>query len=137
MHRLRLAALTLPIAACSCEADPRDLRPPVELVERIEAQLAGRPCFGALNRWERHYGYGMGGDHRSPDRGVERNRITFTFVQAGIYGFRPRRLIESAREGLGIDERQMRFAFGEYDVPTRRLTVHGCGWNQDPDPAPS
>jgi len=133
-----LIGLMLLSPACTRETDPRDLRPATELVDRIEARLAGRPCIGALDRWERHYGYGLGGDHRSPDQGVERDRITFAFVQAGIYGFRSRRLILSAREWrIGTDSRQMRFAFGEYDVPSGRLTVHGCGGNSDPDSARS
>jgi hypothetical protein len=131
MRHSALAGLMLLGAACSRgPPDPRDLRPPIDLVDRIEARLAGRGCIGALDRWERHFGHGMGGDQRLPDRGVERGRIVFAFRQAGIYGFRGERLIQSAREwDVGTDSRQMRFAFGEYDVPNDRVTVHGCGEN--------
>src|SRR4051812_36881781 len=132
MARTR-AWIFVPILLAGCsDPDARDARPGTLAIDRIERLLAGQPCIGALDRWERHYGYGLGGDYRSPDHGVERDRITWAYVQAGVYGFRPRRLVESAHEGLGIDERQMRFAFGDYYVSSGRLVIHSCGWNSDP-----
>jgi hypothetical protein len=104
--------------------------PPVELVDRIEAQLAGRPCIGALADWERYFSYGLGGDP-SVDGGVRRDRVFFTFNQAGIYEYRSRRIIGSPQ---WLDERQMRHAFGYYDVTSGRLTVSRCGLNQTPEP---
>jgi hypothetical protein len=134
MHHFALVGMVLLGAACSREVDPRDLRPSVELVDRIEAQLASRPCFAPLNQWERRFRYGMGGDYRSADRGIERDRITFSFAQAGIFEFRSRRLVLSANDedqGPGTDSRDYKFAFGDYDIPSGRLTVHGCGSNSD------
>lgn len=135
MDRASAAAVTLSCLLAGCnDADPFNLRPSPILVERIEAQLSGRPCIGALERWERHYGYGMGGDYLSADKGVERDRVTFALVEAGVYGFQSRRLILSAREWrLGTDMRQMRFAFGDYDVSSERITIQHCGWNHEPD----
>jgi hypothetical protein len=119
------------LAGCSVP-DARDARPGTLAIDRIERELAGRSCFGALDGWERHYSFGQGGDHRSPDHGVERDRITWSYVQAGVYGFRPGRVLENTYEGLGTDERQMRFAFGDYYVSSGTLVVYSCGWNTDP-----
>jgi hypothetical protein len=135
MRALASAAILLLGSACSREQDARTLKPPAELVDRIERQLPRFPCIGPLSRWERHYGYGSGGDDGQPNGGVERDRIVFTFVQAGIYGYRAKRLIDASMEGPGIDERQMRVAFGEYDVRSRRLVLIRCGWNQTPPAA--
>jgi hypothetical protein len=54
MREFALAGMLLLSSACSGETDPRDLRPPVELVDRIERQFAANPCIGSLSGWERH-----------------------------------------------------------------------------------
>jgi len=124
--------IVLSLLLASCNSRPASYAAPGTLaIDRIERQLAGRPCIGALDGWERHYSFGLGGDYRSSEQGLERNRIVFAYLQAGVYGFRARRVIGEEGE-LGTDERQMRFARGEYDVPSGRLILHHCGWNADP-----
>lgn len=129
MDRQTMVAAAVCLLA-GCDTDPYNLKPSPLVVDRIEAQLEGRPCIGALERWERHYSYGRGIDLLR-DRGVRRDRITFEFSEAGIYNYQSRRII--SRYGSDLDERQRRIAYGEYDVPSGRLTVYTCGWNNYPD----
>jgi hypothetical protein len=121
-----LWSLMLASAACARETDARDLRPAATLVDRIEAGLAGQACVGSLDRWERHYGFGGAGKLGPPDWGVERGRIVFLFREAGVYGFRPRRVLESERDGTGTDEIHTKYVLGEYFVRTGKLVIHEC-----------
>ena len=120
MRHFRRACLMFAITACA----PAEPMPKVADVDRLEAQLAGRPCIGSLDQWSRRYTFGHGGDQRSPDGDVDRNRIVFKLDQAGIYHYRAGRTILVLIDGL--DERPRRQAYGEYDVPSGRLTVLGC-----------
>ena len=143
MRRLLLACLMPLAAACAREPaapmpppngstpqPPSEPLPPIELVDRIESQLAGRPCIGALADWERNFSYGHGGDQRR-ERGIERDRVVFVFREAGMYQYRSQRIIGSPEM---LDERQMKVAVGEYDLLSGRLTVDACGLNNRPDP---
>jgi hypothetical protein len=125
------------LLACCSDRPPWDEAVPGMLViDRIERQLAGRPCIGALDGWERRYQYAVAPESVGPGSAGERanrDRINFTFVEAGRNGFRPRRIIQTIVAG-DLDERPMRFVMGEYHVTSGLLFVHVCGQNAAPAP---
>jgi hypothetical protein len=140
---MRRPSLLLPafalmlLSACGERAGPDEAKPGTILIDRIERQLAGRPCIGALDRWERHYAFGGEPDDPTWGQGhvhADRDRISFAFMEAGRYEFRSRRVIETPASG-SIDDRPMRFAFGEYHVASGRLFVHACGGNSGGPPS--
>jgi hypothetical protein len=114
-------ALMLP---ASCSGRPAwDLgKPGTIVIDRIERALAGRPCIGALDRWERHYAFADG----PPDMPVNRSVVYFSFVQAGVDGFRAQRRIEYLEDQPFYDG-PARVALGEYRVADDRVFVRACG----------
>ena len=119
------------LASCSDQNDARYAVPGTLVMDRIERQLAGRPCIGALDRWERHYEYAFDFSDPALTR-VDRNIVNFAYSEAGVDPYRSRRVLE----GVGIDERYMRFMWGEYHVRSGALFVHSCGHNSEP-PSPA
>ena len=90
--------------------------------------MAGHSCIGALDRWERRYLF-----PRRRDRGIDDRVIAFNFRQAGVFGFRPRRIVESQSPDsitFDLDHRQYRIVAGNFEIATGRLTID-CGWNCD------
>ena len=133
MRARNLAWLMLLAAACSRQPEPREPRPPVWLVNRIEAQLARHPCIGALDRWDRRYYHARDLSEEGRARGLSRTDIVrFDLMEGGLYHYRAGRVIGTFDVGADLDERQMRMAFGEYRVRGGQLVVQVCGWNQNP-----
>ena len=128
---LCLAIVTL--TGCA-EADPRTVRPPPLVVDRIERLLTDHSCIAPLGQWERHYLYGApSGTYEPPDWGIDRSVVHFEFKQAGVHGLRSRRVLDTYLD-QSLDHRPMRWAMGEYQIGTGRLTVHYCGSHEPQTP---
>jgi hypothetical protein len=98
-------------------------RPSEQMVDRLEAKLAGRPCIGRLKRWVRDYSFALG-----KDGGADRKNIHFTFRPASGWAHPPGRRIIGLHEG-GIDDSRTITARGKYDVAADRATLEYCGPN--------
>ena len=109
------------VASCSGRAAWDEGKPGTILIGRIERELEGRPCIGALDQWERHYAF----DGGPPDSPVDRNVIFFSYRQAGVEGFRPQRRIQYLEDLFYLG--RARSVLGEYHVASGRLFVHACG----------
>ena len=125
--RTCLAFVLMLLSGCSAAAPSNEGIPGTLIVGRIERLLAGRPCIGALEGWERHYSFG----HRADSGLVDRNVIEFSFLEAGIDGFRAQRRLDRIDDGF-IYDGLARVALGEYHVASGRLFVHFCGRNGEP-----
>src|SRR6185436_11774777 len=97
------------LASCSDPDSARYAVPGTLVIDRIERQLAARPCVGALDRWERHFYYAYASD---PGLRIDRNRVGFTFIEASRAPYRPRRVMY----GPDLDEVSPPTAWGEYHV---------------------
>jgi hypothetical protein len=98
-------------------------KPSEQMVDGLEAKLAGRPCIGPLKRWVRDYSFAFGKDGH-----VDRRIIHFSFHPASGWAHPPGRRIMSLHEG-GIDDSHSITAHGTYDVAADRATVEYCGPN--------
>lgn len=100
-------------------------RPPVDLVEEVEARLRDEDCVGDLRRWERLYSYDFDNRTRSVDTSV----IPFLLREAGVHGFEAGRKITEPLAWVNLDDRSYDLVRGRYVVPDRRLEIEHCGPN--------
>lgn len=119
--------LPMLLASCSDPAGSDDAVPGMIVIGRLERQLVGRPCIGALDRWERHYFYGYG--PRRP--AVDRNLIHVVYFEAGVDGFRSERRIERLDDLLIYDGLAL-YASGSFHPDTGAVTVDFCGPSNAP-----
>ncbi len=130
-RRLSWILISLLPAGCSGPAPSAADVPAAAAIDRIEQQLAGDPCIGPPDRWERHFYYALAPGGSGPATRTDRNIIAFDFYEAGRYEFLPRRVV-SAVPDVSPDDRPMRVAFGAYHVASDRLSVDFCGQNTAP-----
>ena len=55
-------------------------KPPLLLVEKLDARLAKEPCVGSLSHWSRHYRYNNRGNR------LDKQLLWIDFVVAGYQG---------------------------------------------------
>jgi len=99
-------------------------KPPNALLNSVERKLAGRPCVGRLDDWDRQYTYSL-----TPHRQLDVSTVKFKLRQAGRFRVVPGRRTGFPEETGGIDDTPIRMAWGKYDVGTQQLHVNFCGDN--------
>lgn len=100
-----------------------DPRPPVDLVNQVEAKLLAEECVGDLNCWERLYSYGFDSRRRSVDTSV----VAFMFREAGVHGFRSARRITEPLTWVNLDDRAYNLVHGRYLIREQTLEIEYCG----------
>jgi hypothetical protein len=119
---LPLCVLPL-LASCSDPDAWGEAKPGTLEIDRIERQLVRLPCVGALDRWERHFEYALAYGQPETVMRADRNRISFTFIEATREPYRPRRILY----GPDLDEVSPPAVWGEYHVASGRIFLLTCG----------
>jgi hypothetical protein len=101
-------------------------------IDRLEQALAGQPCPGNLDSWERRYRYR--GHREAWVDDVDERTIQFDFYEAGVSGFVP------GRKVVGVWEQMLysgpgQIAFGSFNRETGAVSIDHCGPNYSGDPA--
>ena len=118
------------LAAAAATAD----RPPVALVNKIEAHALRDPCVRPLDQWWRQYAFAV---TFGPKGMIVRHDIVqVSMIEAGHNGHRAGRFIVAQPEPPKIDDSQFKFASGEYDIAGHRFTRWVCGSNWPPVKGP-
>jgi hypothetical protein len=99
--------------------------PTEAVIDRLEAELNGKPCIGSLSAWFRKYTNG-GDVHRG---GVDPNMLEFSLHEAGKFEFKPGRTIVPTSDFPVLDDRAYKYASGSYDIRSSKLVVETCGSN--------
>jgi len=100
-------------------------RPTQQIIDRIEGVLSREPCIGSLARWSRKYSY----DYDSKAQALYPDIIRFELDEAGKFGVQPGRRAAEPSVLVGIDDRPIKMASGDYDLKDGRLHIFYCGNN--------
>lgn len=102
----------------------RQPRPTSQIIDHLEDLLAQEPCVGSMQKWVRFYGY-----NRLPGNTVSTRIIDFHLDEAGPDAAKSDRHITAPDSWVGIDDRPIRMAFGDYDLKDGRIRLAFCGNN--------
>lgn len=136
--QMRTVFLILLLSACSRTSDTVALegqeRPPVKLVQRLEARLAQESCVRPLSRWRRRYSYPRTGGIE-----IDKQRVWIDFTAAGFGGEKAGMSIEPPPPAgiIEIDDRETgrpEAAYGDYDA--HRDTIRWWCDANDKSPRP-
>jgi hypothetical protein len=147
MQMIRLAVAVLLIhslGSCGQQSVPRDTlpdgitpemverykrivghrKPPANLIDAVEAQVARDPCVRNLDKWERLYSFGL--DDR---REVDESKVSFKYGRAGVYGIQAGKRVTAPEVWIMPDDRDYELVFGSYDRTSGKLSIEYCGPN--------
>lgn len=122
----KVAPLIFILASCSSEGG-EGLLPTDADMARIESKLAGHPCIGDVNGWERNYRYsaaeGLFTRHSlNPDLDI----IEFHLRRAGTLTIDPGRRIFPTRTGGWPDSDDVQTVKGTFKLKGGKLDVRPC-----------
>jgi len=128
--------LVLVLSACDRASTSKAVidqdKPPISLVQKLEARLGREPCVGSLDHWSRHYRYNTPGNH------LDKQLIWIDFIAVGYHGEAAGMSIDPPRPTgvIELDDRPNKpeAAYGEYDG--RRHSIRWWCDANDPSPQP-
>lgn len=126
MNAGKVTPLFFLLASCSSGND-EGLMPTDADVARVEGRLAGHPCIGDLNNWERNYRYstvtGLFTPHSlNPDLDI----VEFHLRRAGTLTISPGRKILASKSADWPDSEDVQTVKGEFKLKGDRLDVRTC-----------